>query len=157
MADQPKTETEQKTPEPPPNPSGAPSLLPGDEIIVSKSLDVPEKLWNSAIVTQVFPDQGSCNVVVFMDGGIRSRTAVHYRDDPRLPTNLQWLPPDEPDSGVWQLSRKERMIRDNQKTLARVQELLVQLTDKVDATEKATAKLADKVDAIQSQKGRTAA
>lgn len=135
MADQAVMEEKQVVKEPV-NPSGAPELKPGDGIIVSDSLDIPEDKWNTAVATEVFADQGTCNATVFLPRGTRLRWALHYRDDPRLTTHPHWLPPDEPDSGVWQLSRDTRLLRKNQQTLARVEELLVELSQEVTAAVK---------------------
>ncbi len=132
MADQPNAVLEPETkPKVDPNPSGAPTMKAGTGIIFAKSPDLKPELWNSAQVTEVFPDQGTCHAIVNMRGGTTPKWSLHYADDPRLKDNPHWLPNHEPDSGVWRLSETEQLIRNNQVKLARIEELLAGLTEDV--------------------------
>jgi hypothetical protein len=134
MTDQPNAEQEPKQ-----NPSGAPPVEVGDEIIVHGSKDAKKDQWNVAHVVAVRDaGEGTCDAMVSMQGGFRKRIALHYIGDPRLASHPLWLPPHEPDSGVWDLSPRERRLRQNAETLARVEEVQVELTAQVRETIKET-------------------
>ena len=116
-----------------------PDMRIGDTIEIAR---FPEDFGKArtGVVTETFKQ--TVNASSIMTGGLKPYLALHHTDDPKLPDNPGWLK--EPHSGVFRVSRATQQPRDNAAAIARLEELIIDLSKRVAVPEKPKKPTSDK-------------